>query len=310
MNNLISVIVPVFNAKDTIDRCLKSLINQTYKNLEIILVDDNSQDNSVEIIKSYNDDRIKLICQTKNGGVSISRNMGLELSTGDYVSFVDCDDYISLDFYEDLLQVAVKTNSDIVMTRTIIVDNGVEKERKISSNKETVKNFKEKLDKNRLGVCWDKLYKANMLKDNNVGFKEGIMWEDTLFSAQALYYCNSLSFCENAKYYYIRNSNSLTKSNQYKIKRDKDKLLILKESMLFIKNCIKEQKDQKIAARYFFKIYIDIKRVLEKEYINELFLVLDDSIIKKYSLKRFILRLKIKLLLKKMKSILLVKGSK
>ena len=115
MQPLISVIVPIYNVEKYLDRCVGSIINQTYKNLEIILVDDGSPDNCPQMCDDYakKDSRIKVV-HKENGGLSDARNAGMKVATGEYVSFIDSDDYISLDFYETLLETIVDNDSDIV----------------------------------------------------------------------------------------------------------------------------------------------------------------------------------------------------
>ena len=115
MDSLISVIVPIYNVEKYLERCVESIINQTYKNLEIILVDDGSPDNCPQMCDDYakKDSRIKVV-HKKNGGLSDARNAGMKVATGEYVSFIDSDDYISLDFYETLLETIVDNDSDIV----------------------------------------------------------------------------------------------------------------------------------------------------------------------------------------------------
>ena len=110
----ISIIVPIYNTKKYIDRVVNCLINQTYHNLEIILVDDGSTDGSSMLCDKYKkkDNRIKVIHQ-KNSGVSVARNVGLKHATGEYIGFVDSDDYISLNMYETLYNNLINTNSDI-----------------------------------------------------------------------------------------------------------------------------------------------------------------------------------------------------
>ena len=100
MDDLISVIVPVYNVEEYLDRCIESIVNQTYKNLEILLIDDGSTDNSYNICDKWakKDNRIKVV-HKENGGVSSARNVGLDVATGDYIGFVDSDDYISIDMY-------------------------------------------------------------------------------------------------------------------------------------------------------------------------------------------------------------------
>lgn len=103
MNELVSVIIPLYNKEKYIKRCIDSLVKQTYKNLQIIIVDDGSTDNSTDIISQYKDERIELI-QKKNEGVSLTRNRGIESSKGKYIAFVDADDYVSEDYIYNLIQ--------------------------------------------------------------------------------------------------------------------------------------------------------------------------------------------------------------
>ena len=112
----VSIVVPVYNAKNYIKRCIESLVCQTYHNLEIILVDDGSSDGSEKICDEYakEDDRIKVI-HKKNSGVSDSRNAGIEAADGDYILFVDSDDYINENTVEDNLKTAIEKNADIVI---------------------------------------------------------------------------------------------------------------------------------------------------------------------------------------------------
>lgn len=96
----VSIIVPVYNGEKLLKRCLKSLLNQTLQDIEIICVNDGSTDNSVKIIKKYLDSRLKLINNNINSGLSVSRNKGMEIATGEYVGFVDCDDWVDNDYFE------------------------------------------------------------------------------------------------------------------------------------------------------------------------------------------------------------------
>ena len=115
----ISVIIPIYNVEKYLSRCLESVINQTYKNLEIILVNDGSTDNSSKIIQQYYDPRIKIINKI-NGGLSSARNAGLKICTGDYITFVDSDDWIELDMIEFMTKQVCNTNCDLVVIKEII----------------------------------------------------------------------------------------------------------------------------------------------------------------------------------------------
>ena len=122
-NKIISVIVPVFNTEQYLDRCINSILNQTYSNLQIIIVNDASPGNAREIIQHYQarDNRIIYIEHKKNIGVFQARISGLEVATGEYISFVDSDDYVGIDYYRLLLEEAEKNQADMVFSRTVIV---------------------------------------------------------------------------------------------------------------------------------------------------------------------------------------------
>ena len=120
-NTVISVIVPIYNVENYINRCLNSIINQTYKNLQIILVDDGSTDDSGKVCDKYalKDSRIKVIHQ-KNSGPVRARKTGLEASTGEYIGFVDSDDWIEPNMYEEMLNNLIQTNADFAQSRIIL----------------------------------------------------------------------------------------------------------------------------------------------------------------------------------------------
>ena len=115
-NSLISVIVPVYNVEKYLPQCLNSIINQTYKNIEVVLVDDGSTDDSGNICEEYkkNDERIIVVHQ-KNSGLSAARNVGIEISTGEYITFIDSDDYISPDYIENLYSALEQYSADIAI---------------------------------------------------------------------------------------------------------------------------------------------------------------------------------------------------
>ena len=161
---LISVIVPIYNVEKYLDRCVDSIINQTYKNLEIILVDDGSPDNCPQMCDDYakKDSRIKVV-HKENGGLSDARNVGMEVATGEYVSFIDSDDYISLDFYETLLETIVDNDSDIVECGVVkfYEDNSFDKysdDLKVT-NYDTVDGLEGLINENPFKQhVWNKLY--------------------------------------------------------------------------------------------------------------------------------------------------------
>lgn len=219
MKELISIIIPIYNAESTLEKCLKSLIEQTYKNLEIILINDGSTDNSEKICRKFQqlDSRVKLI-NTTNKGVSSARNMGLDNSKGNYITFIDADDYVCKTMIEDLYN-AMYINKDvqIVQCCTIDVDENF-KEISRSKIKEDIKLesqdylreiLKEKIINN---VCWGKLYKSECIE--NTRFNENIkINEDLDFLSKVLIKCKNVLIIKKHDYFWVNRKNSVTKQS-------------------------------------------------------------------------------------------------
>ena len=215
----ISVIVPVYNVEKFIRRCLDSIINQTMKDLEIILVDDGSTDNSGVICDEYAklDNRITVI-HKENGGVSSARNRGLDVATGEWIAFVDSDDYIEEDMYEVLYKTATEKNVDICACffKYLTVENKIlfnpTQEQLDMNGKYNSKEFLELIYKDEYmnGICvssWNKIYKKNVFR--NLRFKTKICEDDEL--ANNLYIKDIDIFLLNdGGYIYVQNINSLS----------------------------------------------------------------------------------------------------
>lgn len=208
----VSIIVPAFNTEDYIEKCLNSLINQTLKEIEIILIDDGSTDNTLNIAKIFakEDERIKIISQT-NKKQGVARNRGTELASGEYIGFVDSDDWVDLDFFEKLYNSAHKYNSDIALATNVRIGNGRTKKRLNIKKEEFVTSLQDKIDishqvKNPCPT--NKIYRKEMLEKNQITWPEGIYCEDKLFTMQAIYYANGLVTVPDINYYYYRNPNS------------------------------------------------------------------------------------------------------
>lgn len=215
-NPLVTVIVPVYKVEPYLRRCLDSIVNQTYKNLEIILIDDGSPDNCGVICDEYaeNDKRIKVI-HKENGGLSSARNVGLDVFKGEYVSFIDSDDVVSLDMIEYLYDLLSDNNAEIsVCLHEIVRDN----HRWISFknvNNQTVtpKECIKKLLYND-GVdtsAWAKLYKASLF--NNVRYPQGKLFEDIATTYKLFFNANRIALGNEAKYSYILRNSSIVGSS-------------------------------------------------------------------------------------------------
>ena len=230
MSKTVSIIVPVYNVEKYIYECVDSLLNQTYRDIEIILVDDASPDACPSICDEYalKDTRIKVI-HKENGGLSDARNAGLDIATGDYVLFVDSDDYLDLDFYERLYDNAKIYNADIAIGGIKIIDAASNKLGKQCVYNGECEYLTEKiLPKIKEGVCWDKIYKSSFLKSNkNIRFPENIVYaEDILFSYLALSNCHKVVFTSGSFYYWMRRGSSISFATNDE-KRSHDTLNVL-----------------------------------------------------------------------------------
>ena len=226
----ISIIIPVYNVEKYLRQCMDSIISQTFKDFECICVNDGSTDGSLDILQEYakKDDRIKIINQ-KNSGSSVSRNKALKQSIGQYIAFVDSDDFIAVDYLEKLLTVAEKENSDIVFCRHKMYysldnryENGPNREKLIklffeySKSKGKNKQIKYILDivENSRSVCM-KLYKTDFIKNNNISFFENIYAEgDFSFNILANLYSQKINLLDEELYYYRKQIESVTSKKQ------------------------------------------------------------------------------------------------
>lgn len=203
--SLVSIIIPMYNAGKTILHCLESVINQSWDNIEIIVIDDGSWDGTKALVESINSEKLKLITQS-NKGAAAARNLGIKMSKGEFILFVDADDYIEKNMIEDFMQVA-KENS-IVFSNTIV------KEKKIEYTLELFKGNRENINKASAireiisgggGLICSKLICRKIVEANNLFFEEGlIIGEDQLFFLKVVVFAENYSFINKAYYYYDR----------------------------------------------------------------------------------------------------------
>ena len=205
----ISIIVPIYNAEKCIKRCLDSLVNQTKKEIEYILVNDGSKDNTESIIKEYKDKRIKYF-KNKNQGIGKTRNFGIEKATGDFIMFCDSDDYFELDACEKLYNKAINDKLDIVVCDYYRVENDNKKEDKIIDFSNTSLRKRPSL-LNEVNLSpWNKLYSAKLIKDNKIIFNEQLKYEDTPFVIEALDKAQKIGKVNSCLYNYVIHANSET----------------------------------------------------------------------------------------------------
>ncbi|MBS6685932.1 glycosyltransferase family 2 protein [Thomasclavelia spiroformis] len=213
----ISIIIPVYNVEKYISKCLDSVINQTYQNLEIIIIDDGSPDKSYKICKNYlqKDSRLKLIRQ-KNKGLSGARNTGLENSTGKYVFFLDSDDYINSETIEILYKNAIFYNSDIVMCSSRIIDEDsnklIQKDSLLNDYNQDIHKIMKNIILPLKTAAWGKLIKRSLI--GNERFLEGhIHGEDLEFLLRILKKDTTFSTIDYLGYNYLKRKQSITTSN-------------------------------------------------------------------------------------------------
>lgn len=229
----ISVIIPIYNVEKYLEKCLKSVINQTYKDLEIICVDDCSPDNSNKIVQEYlkKDSRIKLIKREKNGGLSAARNSGLKITTGEYIYFLDSDDWIDLDYLEKMVSAIKENNVDVVLNTKIV------KEEERKQNVQFLPNLcPQSLENKFLNTqdcvwklvwnVWAYLWKKSALDKIDAKFPEGYINEDMYFQSIVLSSLDKIYVIRNSSYHYLIRKNSI--SDDLKSKRSREVFNILK----------------------------------------------------------------------------------
>lgn len=209
---LISIIIPVYKVEKYLEKCIQSVINQTYENLQIILVDDGSPDNCGKICDEYaqKDHRIEVIHKS-NGGLSDARNKGLEIAKGEYIGFIDSDDYIESDMYEVLYNLLKQYNADVSICNFYTVSQGkiaiknaenrIKEYNRIEILKEVL------LDNNIQSYAWNKLYKKELFDE--IKYPVGKKYEDIGTTFYLLEKCNKVVVTGKPEYYYINRQDSI-----------------------------------------------------------------------------------------------------
>lgn len=244
----ITVIIPVYNAGKYLNKMLTSVFKQSLKELQIICVDDGSTDNSSKILKKYEDKLI--ILQTNNEGASVARNRALEVATGTYISFIDADDTIPKNYLELLYKNIKSSRADVVVTGFNFIQdsNTLRFTNPLASGVYTT--FADKIKSLYNGALWNKLFKASLIKKNNLLFEEGVMWEDNLFVIQAFYYAKKLGVIYNPCYNYEVHANSVTNSEELTDKRIEDAQFIFSKTMEFMKSKELTEEDTQLVETF------------------------------------------------------------
>lgn len=271
----VSVIVPVYNVEEYLRKCLDSLVNQTLKEIEIIVVNDGSPDNSQVIIDEYTKkykDKVKGYIK-ENGGLGSARNYGLKKATGEYIAYVDSDDYVELDMFEKMYHKAQEEDLDIVVCtlKNISEDKGY-----IDTEPLYLKSDDSKFNAflSGVGVC-NRIYKRTLL--TNFEFKSGVWYEDLAFSCKVIMNAKNIGFINEGFYNYLKRPGSIMNNNN--LKRNLEILDAFDDALDYIKKNPKFKKYyDEIEYLAIYHIYISaITRIIntthvsgKKEIINEL----------------------------------------
>ncbi|HWJ77145.1 MAG TPA: glycosyltransferase [Niallia sp.] len=266
----ISVIVPVYKVEKYLEQCIKSILNQSYQNLEIILINDGSPDQCGEICDEFSrmDERIKVI-HKENGGLSDARNAGLDIASGDYIGFVDSDDWINKNMYDILINTAIKEGSDIVECKFMNVydredtfnkeDTGIIK---TFSNVESLKNHFN--SKYFYRCVWSKIYKKDLFKD--LRFPQNRLAEDLFLTHELFFKAKKVSHINYTGYYYFIRPDSIMGKNDQKLTFDT--LEGMMEQHKFI--CEKVPELKKYVDKLYFNCLLKCIAFIEKNKKNRI----------------------------------------
>lgn len=238
----ISIIIPVYNVAKYLSKCLESLSNQTLKDIEILCVDDHSTDNSLEILNDFasKDSRIKIINLENNQGQGFARNKALEEAKGEFIGFVDSDDYVDLNYFEELYNSAKQASVDIAVASILKHKKHYRKYNVYYAKKLKATTIQDKIKlcgdtKQFFFYAWNKIYKTEFLRKNNIKFAQGQIYEDVIFAIKALFYSDSVISVPNTNYNYIQHNNSTVKHKDSSGKKVRDLIKAYTELQDFCK---------------------------------------------------------------------------
>lgn len=284
MDKLISIIVPIYKVENYIHKCIDSLVNQTYKNIEIILVDDGSPDNCGKICDKYasKDERIKVI-HKENGGLSAARNDGMDFCTGEYVTFVDSDDYISYSFCEDLMNAIDENDVDIAICNVKRFTDGEEVkeekikiETKIYNSEETIYNLISVGD--YYDCAWGKIYSRKVLE--GIYFPVGRIYEDSATTYKLYHRANKVAVINAKHYYYLTKRADSIVGSTYTKKKQTDNYLMIEERNKYLLKALPEMKHQ-INAGYIRNALT----LIERTYLSDDLELINSEIVEKVEKK-------------------------
>ena len=264
MNPTVSIIVPVYNAEKTIGRCIESILGQEYADFELLLVDDGSQDGSGAICDAYGekDPRVQVI-HKENTGVSATRNLGLSLAKGEYLQFLDSDDWITQDATKALVRAAQEHQCDLVISdfyRVIgdrVSHKGDIQEDTVLSREEYAAHMMERPADFYYGVLWNKLYRREIVERHHLRMNPDISWcEDFMFNLEYIRHASTFYALQVPIYYYVKTKGSL--ANQYLSisKTIRMKLMVFEYYNQFYKTVLNEEEYEKSRLKVY-KFLVD-----------------------------------------------------
>lgn len=259
----VSVIVPVYNVEEYIEECIESIVNQTLKEIEIIIVNDGTKDNSMKRIEKYLFDPRIIVVNKENGGISSARNAGLKIARGEYISFIDSDDFIEPTMLEDLYNNS--EDAEIVFSNIISYDNKTGNKSYSESRIEFGILNKGSYLFNILNLrfsCWNRIYKKDYLERNDLNFIKEIIYEDAIFSIKALFLANKVKYIDKFHYNYRINRNgstmTITHSDRKKEKFNSFNLLAINSLKIIVKEIENFEKKYEENWNIFEKINLKI----------------------------------------------------
>lgn len=248
MENKVSVIIPTYNAKNYIDRCVQSVLSQSYQNFELIIVDDGSTDGTINILENYETnykDKIKIFKQ-KNSGVAVARNKGIELATGRYVMFIDNDDYIDNDYIKMFVNEIMEYSFDIVM-------GGYRRPNSNGKIIEKVKLKQNELSKVKITAPWAKIYDRMYLLKNNIKFLECNIGDDVFFNLKAVTFTDKIRIMDYIGYNWYYNEKSVSNVAHRKMNDNLEFDYMLDSCYSIMNDNEYKKENNKIMEFYFIK---------------------------------------------------------
>lgn len=289
MNKKISVIIPAYNIEGYIEKCICSVINQSYKNIEIIVIDDGSTDGTGKICDriAETDTRVTIIHQ-KNQGLSMARNNGIKIATGDYISLIDGDDFVDVDFLLNMESMARSDVDIIICGYKTIDDNGKilhikqEKNATLSGEDATIRLLTRQED--FLVIAWNKLYKKNLFCKNNIWYPAGRIHEDNLTTYKLLGNARKVTIIDASDYSYVKRAGSITDKSRNDL-QIKEKINAAKDAVSYFA----EDNDLCDAAKFSLLLakIIELNEIIKSNNLESCSEIISDILSADYNKNKF-----------------------